>query len=166
MKVKIGLTIFLLTGWLLCNCKKEGVKEEIDENNVIFSGISRTNNFGVVLSADTTDWKFNDIWKPQESSLFTSNHQSDCKMAFNYRLTSFPNPAKDIVTLNPSLPVSARIELRVVDQNFNKLFSLDSLRGPIQIRVSEWGIKGIVRVYYKFIDNNCEFKGHGDILLE
>ncbi len=147
---------------LLHNCKQE----EVNEDTVGFTGITTTNNLGVILSTDTTDWKFNEEWKPQESGLFTSNYPTACQPGFNYRFTGFPNPAKDIFALSPSLPTSARIELRVVDQQFNKLLSMDSLRGPVMIRGSDWNVKGMVRVYYKLIDNNCEFRGHGDILIE
>ena len=71
------------------------------------------------------------------------------------------------------MPKTSLAEFRLVDEKFNKLVSLDSIFTKdtfnykrIQINVTSFNQKGILRLYYKMIENNCEAIGHGDILIE
>jgi hypothetical protein len=48
------------------------------------------------------------------------------------------------------------------------LVSKENIKSSLMFDTTSWKKKNndIVRVYYKIIDNNCEFRGHGDIMIE
>ena len=71
------------------------------------------------------------------------------------------------------MPNSSMAEFRLVDEKFNKIISLDSIVTSdtfnfkdILFDVRSFNKKGMLRLYYKIIEDNCEFRGHGDILVE
>lgn len=137
------------------------------ENKIYFTGISKTDSNGSTLSIDTTDWKTNDIWSMKELNLFKSLHQSGCALPYDYKIIAYPNPGNGVIALFIDKPADARVELRLVDENFNTLISNDSItQNNIHLNASTFGIQDTVRLYYKFVEYNCEWKGHGDILIQ
>jgi hypothetical protein len=46
------------------------------------------------------------------------------------------------------------------------LISVDAMVGNIKFDFAYLKIKDTERLYYKFIEDSCEFRGHGDILIE
>jgi hypothetical protein len=156
---------FILLAILVSNCK-EDTDNPPAVNKIYFKGLTQTDFNGWTISIDTTDWKMNDTWVKQESDLFTAIHQSNCVQAYANQIIQYPNPCNGIFTLSFLKLESTRLELRLVDKNFNPLFSNDSVWGnTVRFDASVFGIKDTLRLYYKFIENNCEFRGHGDILI-
>ncbi len=78
---------------------------------------------------------------------------------------AFPNPNNGIFSINTKMPNSAIAEFRLVDENFNKIISLDSIVtsdtfNSKDININVRSFKGYI------IENNCEFQGHGYVLVE
>jgi hypothetical protein len=145
----------------LGRCKKS------DESSIEFTGITRTDNFGAPLSNDPDDWTFSDQWAKKEASLFQSAFSTTCTPGYAYKIVTYPNPCSDVCQLNIDKPSGARLEIRVVDKNFRQLIANDAITSSaVALNVGTFGVKGIVRLYYKLIDNDCEFRGHGDILIQ
>lgn len=134
--------------------------------SISFDGITRTDNYGVVLSNDPTDWTFDDTWRQKEADLFTSSYKKGCAPAGNNKIIAYPNPCSGVFQLSVQMPAAGRLELRLVDKNFRVLASSDSISNQtIGLQVGN-GVKGTVRLYYKLIDGDCEYRGHGDILVQ
>lgn len=151
---------------LISNCKQENVSPQI-EKKIYFTGLTKTDIAGDIITNDATDWKANDTWVKQESDLFTSSYQTTCNPSHNYKIIAFPNPGNGIFFLFIDKTPSTRVALRLVDENFKVLISNDSItQTNIAFDAQRFGIKDTVRLYYMFIENNCEFKGHGDILIQ
>jgi len=160
------LISILLLAFILSNCKDEKNDQPAPEK-IYFSGLTQTDNNGWPVTIDTTDWTTKDIWVKQESDLFLHIYQSNCVPSYVYQIAAYPNPCNGIFSLSFGKQPSTRGEMRLVDENFNTLFSGDSITSSfVMINASDYGIKDTVRLYYKFIENNCEFRGHGDILLK
>ncbi len=51
-----ALAVFFTTLFISC------AKEKEREDNFAFTGIRKTDIQGLLISEDTTDWRFNDIW--------------------------------------------------------------------------------------------------------
>jgi len=165
MKKIIAFAVIITTLFISC------VKESTD--NIAFTGITKTDEQGFIISKDTTDWRFTDIWKDKEINLFTSQNSSNCQKTFDYKIIVFPNPNKGYFFINTKMPNSSMAEFRLVDEKFNKIISLDSIVTSdtfnfkdILFDVRSFNKKGMLRLYYKIIEDNCEFRGHGDILVE
>lgn len=62
--------------------------------------------------------------------------------------------------------VVTRVELRLVNKYYIMLISVDAMVGNIKFDFAYLKIKDTERLYYKFIEDSCEFRGHGDILIE
>jgi hypothetical protein len=158
---------FFLILIIMMNSCKEKIDNPVAESKIYFSGLTQTDNNGWPISIDSTDWTTNDTWVKKESDLFTNVYQSNCTQSFANHIAQYPNPCNGIFTLSFSKPATTRIELRLVDKNFNPIYSNDSVLGnAVQFNAGAFGIKDTVRLYYKFIENNCEFRGHGDILVK
>jgi hypothetical protein len=158
--------VFLILILLISSCKEKADNPPAG-SKIYFSGLTQTDYNGWPITVDSTDWKTGDTWVKQETDLFTTIYQTDCTQGFDYIIRQYPNPCDGIFTLSFGKPVSTRLELRLVDKNFHLLFSNDSILGnAVQLDSKSFGIKDTLRLYYKFIENNCEFKGHGDILVK
>ena len=152
--------------FLINSCKDDTVTPVV-ENKIYFSGLTQTDNNGWFMSLDSTDWTTNDTWVKQESDLFGTTHQSGCVQSYTNSILEYPNPSSSIFMLSIDKLETTRLELRLVDRNFNSLYSNDSVWGSnVQFDARVFGVKDTIRLYYKFIENNCEFKGHGDILIK
>ena len=158
--------LVLLVVILLSYCKE---KEDVapGKAKIYFTGLTQTDINAWPLTTDTTDWKTNDSWIKQEQELFSKNYQSGCSQLYNYKIIAYPNPSSGLLTFSINKPSTTYVEMSLVDENFNVLYYIDSLTGSyITLNGANFGIKDTIRLYYRFIENNCEFKGHGDILLK
>lgn len=64
------------------------------------------------------------------------------------------------------MPNDARLDLRMVDRSYNLLFSKDSIEvNLISFNLENLVLKDTVRMYYKFVNAGCEYRGHGDIVF-
>ncbi|MBK7227067.1 MAG: hypothetical protein WBB17_08160 [Saprospiraceae bacterium] len=167
MKKTIAFVILFTSLFISCEKEKES------EDKISFTGITKTDEQGFVISEDTTDWKFNDKWIDEEINLFASQYNRNCQKTFDYKIIVFSNPNKGKFLINTKMPNTAMTEFRLVDKKFNKIISLDSIvtsdtfnSKDIAFNVNSFNKKGMLRLYYKIIENNCEFQGHGDILVE
>ncbi len=152
---------------MIVSCEKE--KKKDNSNEIVFEGITMTDEFGNLINRDTTDWKFTDNWTDKESALFSEKRDNICSIEnLNYSIVVFPNPCNSIIRLDISKPESSRFAFRIVDKDFNVLVSHDSIYwGAIGITLEEFNISNeIVRMYYKILGENCELRGHGDIKIE
>lgn len=131
-----------------------------------FEGLTITDPGGFVIYRDTTDWRTDDKWLKRESNLFSSIYQTNCIPNYNYRVGAEPNPCGRFFEVGFDVGPSARVELRMVNSYFNTIISLDSIFGPIAFDSDYFKIKDTVRLYYRFIEGKCEFRGHGDILIQ
>lgn len=163
---KVILSVIL--GFSLFSCNQNDLTDPVKEPEKIkFSGILLRDERGLPLSpVDPDDWNIKDSWVAQEISLFGSNLKTDCS-ATDYEIISYPNPTKDKAAIHVYKPDSVRLAIRIVDKNFKTLFAKDSLYTKINmINFSAFGITDTVRVYYKFINGGCEFRGHGDVVIK
>jgi hypothetical protein len=158
-----GLLILLVTTGL--GCKKE---KQSDTKKIYFTGISpKDQNGNTVAAPDSNDWNTSDVWADQEEALFSNKYTANCTPTTGYNIMAYPNPCRNVFYLDLRKNPSTRMELRLVDENFKVLFSSDSItENNLAVQAGALGIKGTVRLYYKFIENNCEFKGHGDVLIQ
>lgn len=162
---KVVLSVIL--GFGLFSCNQNDPTDPVKEPEKIkFSGILVRDAKGLPLSpVDPDDWNIKDTWVEQEISLFGSNFRTDCP-ATDYEIIAYPNPAIDKASIHVYKPDSVRLAIRIVDKNFKTLFAKDSLYSKINmVDFSAFGITDTVRVYYKFINGGCEFRGHGDVVI-
>lgn len=150
---------------VLFGCHDEGPAPA--ETKIYFTGITRTDITAYVITNDTTDWTTNDIWSEKESDLFSTTHLTTCNIPYPYHIIAYPNPGNGIFSLHIDKNLAAHLDVVLVDENFNKLITTDSIiHNSIAFDAGTFGIHDTVRLYYKFVNNNCEFRGHGDIVIE
>jgi len=161
-----NICLFILLAILVSNCKDEAVNPPA-ETKIYFKGITETDHNAWPITVDSTDWRTDDVWLKQESDLFTQIHQSGCAQSYDNKVHQYPNPSIGIFNLVFEKSAETRLELRLVDKSFILLYSNDSILGNHLVFDSKvFAVKDTLRLYYKFIENNCEFMGHGDILIQ
>lgn len=151
------LAIILISG----SCK-----EHETEDPVVFSGITVRNEFGDILSSDSTDWQLFDQWVSKEKVLFENNINAFCDTSVgSFSVGVYPNPCTDLVIINFTRPEDYRISVRLVDQEFNVLLSEDTtISTSWMINPGLLNFEGdLIRLYYKISSEGCELRGHGDI---
>ena len=156
----------LLLALLLSNCKDDDhTQPPVAE--IYFTGLSETDYNGFPITIDTTDWTATDTWTRQEMNLFTSSYQTGCTPSSANRVLVYPNPNNGLFRFIIEKDLDARTECRIVDENFKVLFAHASIiPKSFSFDATKFGVKDTIRVYYKIIENNCEFRGHGDILIK
>lgn len=155
--MKKSLTVFVLSLILCISCDDTFL-------GLTFTGITETNIYGEILSSDPSDWNLTDDWNRRENNLFEEGFEDICEDNVHFMLAAYPNPCSSMVNLAFPSSDSTRTAIRIVRSNFEVLFSLDSVPGNIVIDCSNFDLQGeIVRVYYKVLGENCEYRGHGDI---
>ncbi len=148
----------------LLSCKKE--EPIVKEDNIYFKGITAKDDNGVPISNDSTDWNIKDSWMDKEKNLFSKHYKTDCQPGFDYLIDLYPNPNNGIFSLYLKMPNDARLDLRMVDRSYNLLFSKDSIEvNLISFNLENLVLKDTVRMYYKFVNAGCEYRGHGDIVF-
>jgi hypothetical protein len=150
---------------LVSYCKDDNSDTAV-ESKIYFTGLEQTDYNGYLITIDSTDWGFKDIWLEQESALFNTHYGSNCVQSLNDQVIAYPNPCNGVFYLSFQKSDATAINLRLVDQDFKVLLSMDTLNNSnIAVATSSF-VKDTVRLYYRFIENNCEFRGHGDILIK
>ena len=159
---KIMRKIFILFALLISffSCKEQ------DEEPVIFSGITERDEFGVMYSEDSTDWQLFDHWNSTEKALFENSKRDFCDTTEGeFSVIVYPNPCSNMLIINFMQSGTKQISLRLVDQDFNVLFSKDTtISSSLFINPGYLAFNGdLIRLYYKFSSDDCELRGHGDI---
>lgn len=161
-----ALLFSLLTFALSCDSCDE------DDGNDLpaFTGITMTDENGLPLNApDTTDWRVGDAWEQVENGLFDLAELPLC--SGNAEASpGFPNPCGNAMHFRFVSPANAAGYFRVVDKDFNVLVEADSIpfeAGAKTISLNFSAVSpGTVRLYYRLVSGTCEYRGHGDILVQ
>lgn len=152
---------------LACNKGPEPEAPAEGPRKIYFTGITESNDVGIITKRDTTDWRFDDKWVEQEEKLFPTTGEQSCTQAHAHNIFAFPNPTTGLMKLHIAKRQATRVELRLVDQDFKVIFSRDSVLNGINIfDITATAPKDTVRLYYKFTDGSCVYRGHGDILVK
>lgn len=154
-----------------CNSDDDDMIPTDDDSNgevvIDVGGIVARDDQNVVIDSSTmdlTDWQFDDVWTADESSLFSSS-ASGCTPHDSIFLDCYPNPSSDgefnlessrdvsysFVIVDPTLKV---IGTKDLDTNTSLALNLPSFSGDT------------LRIYYLATEDNCDYAGHGDIVIE
>lgn len=164
MKLKTLILLLILTPTIYFSCKDNNESKGL----IDISGVTELNesadNIGNI---DATDWKFTDSWSLNEENLFKKNNSTNTVTETIRPNTSvvvigYPNPAKDILFLAFQLESSMYYDLRIVDNNMNIKFQLDSAKNSMKVRDSAYVNNELYRAYYKIYSDNKVYRGHGD----
>lgn len=160
--------IFLLV--TVCALYLISCKNSDNNSKIVFSGVTKTDNFGTVQgSRDTTDWRLDDQWQDIEAKLFKESFSTGCtdSLKQRFRVMFYPNPARQKATLYVIKDSGIRFSYRLVDKDFNVIMSDDSFFGStLSMNMSSFTSDDTIRIYYKFITSDrCEVRGHGDIFV-
>lgn len=170
MKSNITFIILLLVAFsmlIACNNNKEDNNTPQTPNTtIVFSGLTKTDENGAIYALDSTDWTITDKWQQKEIDLFPNTLSTGCTTSELMTVATYPNPCNGVFAMTLQKPQAARFSLRVVDEKFRVLLAKDTLSGDSYNFNTPTTLKDTVRVYYKFILNNCEYRGHGDILFQ
>lgn len=155
--------LVLVQAFLFSCTKDEFISKE---SNINFGGITTTDVQGVPILIDSTDWNTDDSWNDKEAKLFNKKFKTDCLPGFEYFIGIFPNPNNGNFMVILDKPDNAIFDLRLVDRTYNVVLSKDSVASK-QFNLNLTNItKDTFRMYYKFINAGCEFRGHGDIVFK
>ncbi len=174
MILRNRLTIYLLFVILLpfssaiVSCGGDNDTTDTTTDVIVFKGIRVTDTNGKVYENDLSDWTLTEAWTDKENSLFVEKKVNLCDTSNSiYGISSYPNPCNGNFNLHISKPIETRFAFRIVDRNFNVLLSQDSVfSNGIAFDLNYLNIRNdTVRIYYKFLGQDCELKGHGDILI-
>lgn len=160
---KESLLFCLLISIMVSSCEKD------DNSSIRFSGITVRDESALLISEDLNDWQLHSNWSDQEHSLFNEKRNLDCDTTTEeYSILAYPNPCNGIFYLGLTKPLNKWMSLRIVDEDFNVLVSSDSVFSEVlAFNLTSFNRRDqLVRVYYKFLGENCELKGHGDIKIE
>ena len=170
-------TILLLATLFIISCKKEKNDEAINQSIPTFTGYTSTAEDGspTNLHKDTSDWTLNDKWSTIEKELFEDydSYNESCILDSNIKIyPGFPNSAGEIFNISIVSDSTVKFKIKIVNQKFEvlTLTTQDSIDDYNLISFHIEDVKAssdvMLRVYYIFItNNNCLFKGHGDIKL-
>jgi hypothetical protein len=166
MRIFLVLSVLIIV--TLFGCENFVLEDPIEKDpKITFQGIVERDARGMPYTEDPDDWKLTDTWVEQELKLFGISLNTNCKLPESYGIIAYPNPLIDQFVLHVNKPDSVRMAIRIVDKNFKTLMSIDSMFATMtKIDVSDFGMADTVRVYYKFLDGSCEFRGHGDLVIK
>lgn len=162
-----ALPLALLIFALSCSdCDKEDEIVPLPE----FTGFSLTDENGQAMSdPDLTDWRVNDEWIQQEKDLFDFPELPICSHNAS-ALPAYPNPCGNVLNFYFISTESATGYFRVVDKDFNILADIDSVPFEAGGKIVALNFSAItadtVRLYYRIVDGTCEYRGHGDVLVQ
>ena len=132
-----------------------------------FSGITQRDDTGKLLSLDKNDWTLRDHWNDAELALFDKTYKTNCTPPSNFTITAYPNPTTGQFQVTFNKTTATRVDLRLVDSECNILTARDGIEGnSFGMQASSSKKNGVARLYYKFIEDGCEYEGHGDIRIE
>ncbi len=137
-----------------------------------FTGIYQRDINGQPFGAsDTTDWGWKDAWCPEAEALFADRPAVivDTLPLDSFLAAAFPNPASDDLVLRFFRADTSHVELRIVNEQFQRLYSTDSVVNNWHYidtdTVAEYRPQ-IVRVYYRLVHaDGTAHRGHGDLKI-
>ncbi|MEO6130294.1 MAG: hypothetical protein ABIQ02_00495 [Saprospiraceae bacterium] len=133
-------------------------------NPELFTGITLRDYNGSPLSAeDPDDWTFNDNWHEGIRNFFSEQYETNCNPTYTYSIVAYPNPCNGIFALSFGKDSLTKVDIRVVNFVCGTLVSLSTTQHENNFQLEPKEENRIVRVYYKFIKEGCEFQGHGDV---
>ncbi len=152
--------------FVMINCSPDSSQE----TSITFKGVIHFDENGSPIGGDFDDdgdWQIGDIWIDEEEELFDSELQMiNCDVNETYFCSPFPNPCTDVLNLFIGQPDGSTIDLRFVDEDLNIVIEFDDLiSNTLSIQTANLA-KDTFRIYYRFQHDDCEFRGHGDILVE
>lgn len=159
------LTLLLsITVAITFSCAEE-YKETAE---VFFAGITNRDNDGEPNGfVDENDWNLNTVFNKRENDLFKPDNLPICSDATDtvFQVYSFPNPSTGVFVFG-SIVYMDSISLRIVDDNYNVLYSKDGLTDP-SLSIYENGDGGsrLVRMYYRVYNDSCKYQGYGDLSI-
>lgn len=160
--------IFLYATVVFCtfSCAKENTTNGVDP--IIFNGFSFVEENGNVVSEDPTDWLTNDKWNSSELGLFgLTTAPTYCTNTLAAPIIAYPIPCNGKFFFQNGISSSSRMELRIVDKNYKKLYSNDSIYNNTYAFDITGKVKfDTVRIYYRIIEKTCELHGHGDVYVK
>lgn len=135
-----------------------------------FTGISRTDDNGQPLSSlDESDWRTDGAWQQEEKDLFDFTELPLCNGDGEVS-PAYPNPCSSVLNFRFVSSADELAYLRVVDKDFNILLKADSI--PFQAGVKNIALNfsafepGTLRLYYRIVGDGCEYRGHGDVIVQ
>lgn len=139
-----------------------------------FGGVQLTDvNGNRIGGGDPTDWNLEDDWEDQIYALFNDERNDLCLDASEYMaFDAYPNPAQQQIIVSYTLKDSLDLELRIVDRDYQLLreINVNGVFGPgfnnAAIRLDDLNLTDTVRFYYKLTGEDCELRGHGDVIIE
>ena len=174
MKVLFFITVISVM-LISCDCDES-------EDDLHFSGIVYMSENGMVLGTsdgELKDWTLEHDWHPKVEMLFTN---LDIAIARNIPCENawigygYPNPASEMFSLNVQVGEQGTFEYIVVNEELDvfyrdekelvpgsHLFTVNLLELHEQALIEK---DEYIRMYYRVIMNETEYRGHGDILFK
>lgn len=153
----------LLTLWIITfsSCRKYGCDSEF-----MFAGITERDESGKLVKNDDSDWSLNDKWGDQEKALFDTTYNTTCFPPSHFTITAHPNPSTGQFQVRFTKTAATHLDIRLVDSDCNIISSQDRISAnSIGLGVKAVEKSKIVRLYYRFVEDGCEYQGHGDIMV-
>jgi hypothetical protein len=161
------LILLTFTTILLISCKDDD-NETPSRETISFGGITSTDETGIPISVDPSDWKLSESWSGKENYLFFQKMDEICLVEENtVSFIAYPNPCMGQFTLRIHKPEAMRFAFRIVDKDFNLVMWRDSIYSQSMVIDTRYFniLNDTVRMYYKLFGTSCELQGHGDILI-
>lgn len=153
------LMIFLSS--LLSSCREDGCNPMLN-----FSGITERDENGKLITTDENDWKLKDHWQQRERALFDKAYDNTCVAPPNFSVMAYPNPNQGTFQIVFNKSNATTVDLRLVDFDCRRLITVDGITSnSIALQPENYNKEGIVRLFYRFIEDGCEYQGHGDIMI-
>lgn len=163
MKKMILLALVALYSF---SCTKETTNQTTE--TIAFNGFSFIEENGNIVREDPTDWLTSDKWNSTELGLFGLKAiPALCTNTLAAPVTAYPIPSNGNFFFQNGISSSARMEIRIVDKNYKKLYSNDSIYNNTYAFDLTGKVKSdTVRIYYRIIEKTCELHGHGDLFIK
>lgn len=167
-KLLPALLFSLLVFALSCDSCDDDDDDEITLPS--FTGITLTDNLGQSLGTpDATDWRVDDSWEQVEKDLFDLPTSTLCS-SDGAVSPGYPNPCEDFFGFRFVSSTNSIGFFRLVDRDFNVLMKRDSALldaggDIILLNFSEIN-PDTVRLYYRIVSGACEYRGHGDVIVQ
>lgn len=119
------------------------------------------------MEPDKGDWGLKDKWSEREQALFETLYKIDCYPPSTFSIVAYPNPTDGVFQLAFNKSNATQVDIRLVDSGCRILLSHDAIKkNTIGLSAVDFDGNGIIRLYYKFIEDGCEYQGHGDIEIK
>ena len=155
----ISVSLLVITS--LSSCRKYGC-----DSDHIFAGITERDESGKLLKNDDSDWTLKDKWGDREEALFDKTYNTTCFPPSHFTITAHPNPTTGQFQVSFTKTEATHLDIRLVDSDCNVISSHDRISAnSIGLGVKPAEKSKILRVYYRFVEDGCEYQGHGDIMV-